>query len=810
MPIPSFTISEVRVAATCPRISYFDAVKTRRQGLKAKSITRVWKAGDVETACGSMFHHAIESFNRQALNAPEVRDALEGTPDPRAIERGLRVFLNRRCVNLDALAGKPPEQQLAFIRAVEIYMGELADIVGDALARGKSAVEILDQLFGDRRRRVDVTFQVGPEGEPVHVTGILDYVFHDWRTTNHRIIDYKLTPSGAPTNDLFQVSLYALMHHIQHRTEPDVGVLYLHPDRTMATLTWEQVAGQRHKLFNLLASMAGWVRYDEATGLGLKPPGEPSYCPHCKWDKDGQCLSRLGPKHEGSRLRHWGETVAFGPEADGPPTAVRAVDRPSRAWAEPEDSSSESPTHDESGPVTVANDLEEVGTGPAAIDWPISPPAADALRIGATIDRGRAVGLPLADLPTHLAVVGAAGSGKTWMAKVIAEEAICQGVPVLAIDPQGDLVQFLRPGVEPPGLSADDRALRQAFLDRVEPRIWTPGSSHGQRLSLDPVRLAGRDELARINDPARRLEEWEGMLEIAAGHLVGLAKVGGEEDSQRTFLLQILRGLTRAASGADVGLARVAAAVADPMSVGLDDPERFVRKSEREKLARKLNALLHGPSARLYSGGCRLDLDAFRQSEVPGKTPLNVVYLNALADDDQKQFFVAALAAEIYRWMITSLDATGGPNLLFYLDEARDYLPAGSAKPPAKPPLLRLFAQGRKYGVACLICTQSPRSVDYNAFSNCSTKLIGRLESAQDVERVADWFGTTEGAPPWLAGRKGAAAGSFVARWPGMPPDLEGRAFRSRPLFSLHEGAWSPDRLEREMANGSGSRGNTA
>jgi hypothetical protein len=33
-----------------------------------------------------------------------------------------------------------------------------------------------------------------------------------------------------------------------------------------------------------------------------------------------------------------------------------------------------------------------------------------------------------------------------------------------------------------------------------------------------------------------------------------------------------------------------------------------------------------------------------------------------------------------------------------------------------------------------------------------------------------------------------------------MPAGLEGRAIRSRPLFSLHEGAWSPDRLEREMA----------
>src|SRR5512135_2390930 len=153
--------------------------------------------------------------------------------------------------------------------------------------------------------------------------------------------------------------------------------------------------------------------------------------------------------------------------------------------------------------------------------------------------------------------------------------------------------------------------------------------------------------------------------------------------------------------------------------------------------------------------------------------------------------------------MITGLDAAPGrPSVLFYIDEARDFIPAGTAKPPAKGPLIRLFTQGRKYGVACLLCTQSPRSVDYNVFGNCSTKLVGRLESAQDLDRVADWFTTQGPAPSWLSGRKGAEAGSFVGRWPEMPPALEGRAIRSRPLFSLHEGAWSPDRLEREFGAG--------
>jgi uncharacterized protein len=225
-----------------------------------------------------------------------------------------------------------------------------------------------------------------------------------------------------------------------------------------------------------------------------------------------------------------------------------------------------------------------------------------------------------------------------------------------------------------------------------------------------------------------------------------------------------------------------------------------VKKAERERLARQLNNLEHGPSARLFTGGRPLDLGWLVTPPAEGRVPLNVVYLNALTDDAEKQGFVAALAVEVYRWMVNSGGSAGRPRLLFYLDEARDYLPAGTAQPPAKKPLLRLFAQGRKYGVACLVCTQSPRSVDYNVFSNCSTKLIGRLESAQDVERVRDWFAPQGPPPSWLGGRVGAGAGSFVGRWPGQPGETDGVSFRSRNLLTAHEGAWSPERVATEVA----------
>jgi DNA helicase HerA-like ATPase len=424
---------------------------------------------------------------------------------------------------------------------------------------------------------------------------------------------------------------------------------------------------------------------------------------------------------------------------------------------------------------------------------------ADYLWIGSLDETKEPIGFSKHVLPTHVTVVGAAGSGKTWLAKVIVEEAIRQQIPVIAVDPQGDLVQFLRHREEQLVGPAERTAYRQ-FCDRVETRVWTPGSSHAIRMSLNPLRLAEEKELSHLADPLRRREELESILGTAAANLISLAQMGGDADLQQTLVLNILRGLVKHEGAAKVALPRVIQALREPAVAGIDDPDEFLRRTEREKLARKLNSLLHGVGANLFTGGTPLDVELLRRPTTAGKTPLNVVYLNALVNDDQKQFFVASLAAEVYRWMVTS--STGaGPQLLFYLDEARDYLPAGGSRPPAKVPLRRLFSQGRKFGVCCLICTQSPRSVEYEAFSNCSTKIIGRLESQQDVERVREWFSQDGRAPDWLPGRKGAAKGTFVARWPEMPPAAEGAVIRSRPLFSQHESAWRPDRVEQEMSD---------
>src|SRR5690606_3825813 len=145
--------------------------------------------------------------------------------------------------------------------------------------------------------------------------------------------------------------------------------------------------------------------------------------------------------------------------------------------------------------------------------------------------QGQIVKIDPNTLKTHVAVVGAAGSGKTWMAKCIAEEAIRNGIPVVILDPQGDLVQFLNQH-DPDSLDSRWQSLGREFCNKIETRVFTPGTSHAIRLSLNPIRLPNSQDLAHLENEARRDEEETSMLTNVANNLVSLASIRGEEQSQ--------------------------------------------------------------------------------------------------------------------------------------------------------------------------------------------------------------------------------------------------------------------------------------
>ena len=378
------------------------------------------------------------------------------------------------------------------------------------------------------------------------------------------------------------------------------------------------------------------------------------------------------------------------------------------------------------------------------------------------------------DLVTHGVALGMTGSGKTGLCVTIIEEAAIDGIPVIAIDPKGDLGNLLlafpnlsaaefrpwidedearRNGVSPDAFAASEAARWSEGLaewgqdkDRIgrltrsaEFVIYTPGSTAGAPVSIVKSFAA---------PPERVRADAEALSERAAGAATSLLELAGAPSAPRsrehTLVSTILASAWR--DGQDLDLASLIARVQSPPfdRVGVADLEAFFPSRDRFDLAMRVNGLLAAPGFDVWLQGESLDPAALLYS--PDGKPRVAILSIAHLSDPERMFFVSLLLNQIVSWM-RGQQGTSSLRALIYMDEIAGYFPP-VANPPSKTPLLTLLKQGRAFGVGVLLATQNPVDLDYKGLSNIGTWFLGRLQTERDKARVLD-------------GLEGAAVGSL-------------------------------------------------
>jgi hypothetical protein len=370
-----------------------------------------------------------------------------------------------------------------------------------------------------------------------------------------------------------------------------------------------------------------------------------------------------------------------------------------------------------------------------------------------------------ADLVTHAVILGMTGSGKTGLGIGMIEEAAIDGVPVLAIDPKGDLSNLLlsfpelRPGDFAPWVNPDEARLQglsvEAFAEREAARwkdglaasgqgpdriqrlraaadftIYTPGSRAARPLSV--MRTFAAPGGAIMADPELLAERASG----AALSVLTLAGVDAEPMRSREHILLSTLFTEAWRQGRSLDMPALIAQVQSPplQRVGVLELDSFFPAADRFKLASDLNRLLAAPDFAVWLEGDPLDINALLYTDTghPRVTVLSISHL----DDHERMFFVSLALNEIVSWMRLQR-GTSTLRAMVYIDEIMGYLPP-VATPPSKPPLLTLLKQARAFGLGITLATQNPVDLDYKALANAGTWFLGRLQTERDKARLLD------------------------------------------------------------------------
>ncbi len=364
-------------------------------------------------------------------------------------------------------------------------------------------------------------------------------------------------------------------------------------------------------------------------------------------------------------------------------------------------------------------------------------------------------------LSTHEVIVGMTGSGKTGMAIVTLEEAILDGIPVLAIDPKGDLTNLLltfpslsaeefKPWIdkdeaERKGMSVDmyaesvaekwrkglaswdigpDRL--QKLKNAADYRIFTPGSTSGIPVSV----------LQGFKKPEGNLDEEE-IGEKVKGittAILGLIGIHADPIKSREHILISTIISTAWAKGENITIEDLIMRIQKPpfKKLGVFPVDSFFPKKDRLELAMQINSLIASPSFQTWLSGAPLDIDYFIKSgDKPGVSIFYIAHLS----ESERMFFVTLFLQELLSWMRMQ-PGTDMPQVILYFDEIFGYFPPYPKDPPSKHALLTLMKQARAFGVSVILATQNPVDPDSKGLTNAGTWLIGKLQQENDKDRV--------------------------------------------------------------------------
>lgn len=323
-----------------------------------------------------------------------------------------------------------------------------------------------------------------------------------------------------------------------------------------------------------------------------------------------------------------------------------------------------------------------------------SYPAGEAIKIGSLITRNEVpVSLSVKGFRRHLGLIAQTGSGKTYLAGIIADELLRKGGTLIMLDPHADYV-FLSRNVD---------GKRNELSDRIT--VFRNPASTGRYSEAEVGKITpyeicfsdlDLDEVCLISGIS------EHYANIVAGLQRALEELKSEKD---TF-----------------------------------QPDDLIEKLKNADKWKEQNA-----EAKVISGAKSAVKYLKRLSRMQAFTDastnidqmlrpmhLSVVDLSGL-DDEVSDYIASRILSDIYEKI--SEGEFEYPVFVF-VEEAHRFIPV-DGKTYSGPIIKKIAAEGRKFGVFLVVITQRPSKIHSDALSQCNSQIIMRITNPQDQNAIA-------------------------------------------------------------------------
>lgn len=335
-------------------------------------------------------------------------------------------------------------------------------------------------------------------------------------------------------------------------------------------------------------------------------------------------------------------------------------------------------------------------------------------------------------LSRHFAILAQTGSGKSFLAGVIVEELIEQGIAIVILDSHGEYSSLMSANTDDKDIARMPRfgVTPKGYLDSI--REYTPDTDvnpNGFPLRFNPANLKAEDILA--------------MTAI------------GDSKSQTTILYRGLSYFDETQT--KLTFARLIERVSKDKS-----KSRFQLVDELKRLAKM--ALFDAPATSL------------KTLVKPGRATL----INLRGTDEQIQHVIVY---RIVRRLFEARKLGRIPPMLLLIEEAHNFVPLARVLICTKA-IRNAVGEGRKFGFGVGIISQRSAKLDTSTLSQCTSHLVLKMTNPNDLMAVTS---AMEGYLRGLDERiQQLPVGYCILSSPGYPVPI---CVEIRPRRSKHGGA---------------------